>query len=296
MEIIKQHYPFDSNYFKQDQFDYHYLDEGNGDPVIMVHGNPSWSFYYRNLVKDLKSDYRCLVPDHIGCGFSSKPSADQYDYHFETRANDFAKWIDSLKLDQKVNLVVHDWGGPIGLLWATQNPERVNKIVILNTTGFLLPPGKKLPPALKLIRDTWLGKFLVKGLNAFSVGASLVGCKRKVMSKELRDCYQAPYNSWDNRVATYEFVHDIPLDENDRGYGLGTKLEKDLVKLADKEILFCWGMKDFVFDHHFLNHFQTIFPKAKTIKYPDCGHYVLEDAAPEIIEEIKGFLKHEPIH
>lgn len=295
LEIFKKQYPYESNYFNQQGFNYHYLDEGAGQPTIMIHGNPSWSFYYRNLVKTLKPSFRCLVPDHIGCGFSDKPSEDKYDYHFENRVKDLDRWIESLNLKEKINLVVHDWGGPIGLLWATQNAKRINKIVILNTAGFLLPETKKLPPALKLVRNTLLGKFLVKGFNAFSVGASVVGCKRNAMSMELRSCYQAPYNSWSNRVATYRFVHDIPLYPKDRGYELAKKLEQDLHLLENQKILICWGMKDFVFDHHFLNKFKQIFPKAKVHEYADCGHYVLEDAAPEILNTIKDFFNDESI-
>lgn len=177
-EVLKKHYPFKSHFFKQRNLNYHYLDEGTGSPIIMVHGNPSWSFYYRNLVQTLKGDHRCLVPDHIGCGFSDKPNKSKYNYQFENRITDLDQWISSLDLKQKVDLVVHDWGGPIGLLWATRNIDKVGKIVILNTAGFLLPKSKKLPFSLKLVRNTWLGKFLVKGLNAFSVGASIVGCKK----------------------------------------------------------------------------------------------------------------------
>lgn len=295
-ETLKKYYPFKSNFFESAGGKYHYLDEGTGTPTVMVHGNPSWSFYYRNLVNKLKDNYRCLVPDHIGCGLSDKPTSKEYDYHFEKRAEDLSTWINSLELTGKINLVVHDWGGPIGLMWATQNPEKINKIVILNTAGFLLPGNKKLPSSLKLVRDTWLGKFLVRGFNAFSVGASIVGCKRNPMSKELRSCYQAPYNSWENRVATYEFVHDIPMFPGDRGYEIALALEKDLVKLVDKKIMMCWGMKDFVFDHYFLDRFMEIFPKATVKKYHDCGHYVLEDAAPEILTEIEDFFNDDSIH
>ncbi len=162
----------------------------------MVHGNPSWSFYYRHLVRDLRHQYRVIVPDHIGCGLSDKPADSQYCFSLEQRVSDLDRLIKSLNLKQKLTLVVHDWGGMIGMAWAVQNPDKIARLVITNTAAFHLPQTKKLPLALKICRETQFGAFLVQGLNIFARGAAWVGCKRKRMPADLRQAYCSPYNNW----------------------------------------------------------------------------------------------------
>ena len=181
----------------------HYLDEGPRDapPVLMLHGNPTWSFYYRNLVLALRGQFRCIVPDHLGCGLSDKPGESQYDYRLKSRVDDLTTLLDHLDLDQPLSLVVHDWGGMIGFAWATAHPEQVKKLVVLNTAAFPLPADKKMPPALSLVRDTAFGAFLVKRFNAFSGIAARVAFKKPV-TKEVRQAYTLPYDSPANRIAT----------------------------------------------------------------------------------------------
>jgi len=135
MRKISDHlYPFESHWLDLDGLRYHYLDEGDGEVVVAVHGNPTWSFYYRDLVKALSDDWRVVVPDHMGCGLSDKPSDDDYDYTLSRRIDDFGALMDDLDLTD-INLVVHDWGGMIGLGWAVRNPERIKRLVILNTAA-----------------------------------------------------------------------------------------------------------------------------------------------------------------
>jgi len=191
--LFKSEYPFKNNYFDLNGLKYHYLDEGKGDPVVMLHGNPSWSFYYRNLVRELRSDYRLIVPDHIGCGLSDKPADSQYSFTLKQRVDDLDALLKSLKLKKKITLVLHDWGGMIGMAWAVRHPEKVARLVILNTAAFHLPTAKKFPFALKLCRDTQLGAFLVQGFNLFARGTAWVGCKRQRMAPELRKIYCSPY-------------------------------------------------------------------------------------------------------
>jgi pimeloyl-ACP methyl ester carboxylesterase len=293
--LEKSIYPFEHNYIHINDLRYHYIDEGTGNPVIMVHGNPSWSIYYRNLVNELKDTHRCIVPDHIGCGFSDKPDDNEYKYTLESRINDLEKLVLKLKIDKPITLVVHDWGGYIGMGFATRHPDKIARIVILNTGAFHFPEGKKIPPILKFARESSLGTFLIRGFNMFAVSASFVGCKRKVMPAEIRKAYCSPYNSWKNRIATSRFVQDIPMVPEDPSYNTFTELEQNLNKLQDKKILICWGEKDFVFDKHYLNKWIKVFPNAEVKRYPDCGHYVLEDAGTEIIDYIKSFLERNPI-
>jgi pimeloyl-ACP methyl ester carboxylesterase len=268
----------------------HYLDEGAGEPVVMVHGNPSWSFYFRNLVLALKDGNRVIVPDHIGCGLSDKPGDEQYDYTLKSRADDLETLLDSLGVKENVTLVVHDWGGMIGLTWATRHPERVKKLVVLNTGAFLLPPSKTFPAALALCR-TPLGALLIRGGNAFARAAAWVGCKRKRMSPQLRRAFTAPYGSWADRIATLRFVQDIPLKPGDKAYAPARETQEKLAALAAVPMLICWGLKDFVFDAHFLDEWKRRFPKAEVHEFPDCGHYILEDAAAEVLPLARKFIR-----
>ena len=287
---MKKEYPFKGNYLNLDGIRYHYLDEGDGSPVVMIHGNPSWSFYYRNLVLALRDRYRCIVPDHIGCGLSDKPDDKQYDYTLSSRVDDLEKLLDHLEIGQKITMVVHDWGGMIGMAYAVRHPDRIKRLVVLNTGAFHLPKSKPFPLALRICRDTPIGTILVRGFNAFSVGASYIGCKRNPMSSELRALYRSPYNSWQNRIATLRFVQDIPLSPGDRSYDLVSSIAAGIGQFRNIPILICWGDLDFVFDRHFLAEWQKQFPHAEIHQFPDCGHYILEDAKEEIVPLISEFL------
>lgn len=283
-------YPFESHYVDRDDLNYHYLDEGEGDPVVMLHGNPTWSFYYRNLIQALRGNYRCIAPDHIGCGLSEKPGDERYDYTLSSRVDDLERLLDSLGIDENITLVLHDWGGMIGMTYATRHPERIRRIVVLNTSAFLLPESKRFPLALWVCRSTPLGAFLVRGFNAFSAIASHVCCTRAKMPREIRRAYRAPYDSWRNRIATLRFVQDIPLKPGDPAYDLVAEVDRKAGQFAEKPMLICWGLKDFVFDRHFLQRWVDEFPNAEIHRFDDCGHYILEDACDEVIAHIAEFL------
>jgi haloalkane dehalogenase len=291
-EALKKEYPFNGKRLTIDGgLSYHYLDEGSGAPVVMLHGNPSWSFYYRNLVLALRDRYRCIVPDHIGCGLSDKPGDGRYDYTLSQRVDDLETLLEHLGVREKITLVVHDWGGMIGMAYAVRHPERIRRLVILNTGAFHLPKSKPFPLGLRVCRDTLPGTLLVRGLNAFSAGASYVGCKRNPMSTGLRALYQLPYDSWHNRIATLRFIQDIPLTSSDRSYDLVSRVADDLEQFKELPILICWGERDFVFDRHFLDEWRRRFPAAQVHSFPDCGHYILEDAGVEVVPLISAFLE-----
>ena len=255
----------------------------------MLHGNPTWSFYYRNLVMALRERFRCIVPDHIGCGLSDKPGDADYDYRLRSRIEDLDTLLAHLDLQQPLTLVVHDWGGMIGFAWAVQNPERVARTVIMNTAAFPIPPAKRMPPALSLVRDTRIGAFLVQRLNAFAGIAARVGVKQPV-APAVRAAYTLPYDSPANRIATLRFVQDIPLTDQDIGYDILLNTAEQLHLLADKPCLIAWGEKDFVFDEPFLNTWLRYYPQAEVHRFPDCGHYILEDGGPALIDAITTFI------
>ncbi len=295
MKIPHELYPFDRDkHLEIDGLRYHYIDEGGGEPVVMVHGNPTWSFYYRNLVAALCDRYRTIVPDHIGCGLSDKPDDSRYDYTLSRRVDDLETLLDHLGLDRALTLVVHDWGGMIGLACAVRRPERIRRLVILNTAAFHLPESKSFPWQLRLTR-TWLGSLLVRRFNAFSRGAAAISCTRTKLSKAVREAYCAPYDSWQNRIATLRFVQDIPLGPGDAGYELVSEVEGKLGLFGELPVLICWGLRDPIFDHHFLEQWCRYLPQAEVHRFDDCGHYLLEDAGEEISGLVQRFLARHPL-
>lgn len=293
--VKKALYPFTGHYHDLQGLKYHYLDEGQGETVVMVHGNPTWSFYYRNLVLALRADYRVIVPDHIGCGLSDKPVDSGYSFTLQQRVDDLESLLEALGLREKITLVLHDWGGMIGMAYASRHPERIARLVILNTGAFPLPAGKKFPLALKICRNTQFGVFLVQGLNAFARMAARIGCKRHPLSKELREAYCSPYDTWHHRIATLRFVQDIPLSPKDPGFALIQEVADGLHRFAALPMLILWGERDFVFDHYFREEWQRRFPAAEVHSFADCGHYILEDAAEEVIPLISDFLSKHPL-
>jgi haloalkane dehalogenase len=259
----------------------------------MLHGNPTWSFFYRELVKTLRSDYRAIVPDHIGCGLSDKPDDRHYDYTLERRVRDVEFLVDHLALKEKLTLVVHDWGGMIGLAYAVRHVERIGRLVVMNTAAFGLPKGKRFPWQLALCRNPLLGPLLVRGLNAFCQGA-VRNCVMKPLAADVAEMYLRPYNSWRNRIGVLRFVQDIPLSPRDHSYAFMHETEKNLERLRSVPMLLCWGEKDFVFDVAFLEEWRRRFPDAEAHRFPNAGHYLLEDAGPEVAGLVQAFLKAHP--
>ena len=294
MMIDRELYPFESRWFQRGDLRMHYLDEGQGDPWLMVHGNPTWSFYYRELVKALCGRFRCIVPDHIGMGLSDKPDDTRYRYTLDSRIDDLDALMQSLGSLERVTLVVHDWGGAIGLAWALRHRERIARIVVLNTGAFPMPTDKRLPFTLKLGRNTRLGALMIRGFNAFAGGAVHMAVV-KPMPPAVRRAYVAPYDSFANRIATLRFVQDIPLTDADPAMGTIRRLEQGLSGFAGVPKLMCWGLRDFVFDRHFLDTFRRHWPDAEFEAWDDAGHYVLEDARERVLARIERFIAEHPL-
>lgn len=263
-----------------------FLDEGpRGDEaVLMLHGNPTWSFFYRDVVKTLAPAMRCIVPDHIGMGLSEKP--EDYDYTLATRIADVEALVASLGL-RKIHLIVHDWGGAIGCGFATRNPELIGRMVILNTAAF---HSVHIPGRIALCRAWLLGKFLVRGLNGFAWPASWMSTVRALPGVVKRG-FLLPYDTWANRVAVHRFVQDIPMNAKHPTRPVLDGIEAKLPLLVDREKLILWGGEDFCFNDHFLAHWRKIFPDAEVHRYGNAGHYLLEDAGADALNRIKRFLQ-----
>ncbi len=284
-------YPFEGNLFEQPGASesgppvrMHYLDEGEGPVVLMLHGNPTWSFYYRNLIKTLvAAGFRCIVPDHIGCGLSDKPQ--DYPYLLERRIEDVERLIDHLGIS-RFSLVVHDWGGAIGCGLAGRRPEALEKLVVLNTAAFR---SKRIPLRIAAIKVPILGEFIIRGLNGFA-GPAVNMAAQKPLLPVVKTGFLWPYRSWTDRVAVWNFVKDIPLWKWHRSYAALLEVETRLSKLKDKPVQIVWGGKDFCFSKSFLKQWCELFPDAEVHLHEDCGHYILEDGGSTVWERIKSFL------
>jgi len=279
-------YPFESHYLDLTGDRLHYLDEGHGEAVVMLHGNPTWSFYYRNLVCGLRGERRVIVPDHMGCGRSDKPQS--YSYRLSQHIENLEELLNvKLGLDRTA-LVVHDWGGPIGFGYAVRHPERITGIVVLNTAAFLLP---NCPWRIRVCKLPLFGALAIRGLNAFARGALRMAVARpERLTDAVRQGYLAPYGSYKNRVANLRFVQDIPLGPRHPSWQTVAGMQKRLHLLAEKPVLVCWGDRDFCFTAPFLNTWRQYFPNALVHRFPDAGHYVLEDAHERIVPLVRDFL------
>jgi haloalkane dehalogenase len=300
-----------------------YLDEGprDGEVVVMLHGNPSWSYYWRHLVLGLRDPaagkaYRCIVPDHVGMGLSDKPDdaaaasphaahgrasvaggrtpGATYDYTLQSRVDDLETLLDRLGITGPVTLAVHDWGGMIGFGWALSHMAQVERLVILNTAAFPLPAAKPMPWQLSLGRDSRIGGWLIRRFNLFARGAAWLGTQRRLPAA-VRRAYIAPYSGWRNAIATLRFMQDIPLREGDPAWPLVAETGRRLHEFADRPAFIGWGLRDFVFDRHFLEGFRRALPDAEVHAFEDAGHYVLEDRHEVLVPAIRAFLDAKPI-
>lgn len=268
-------YPFTPKTVSINGHNLSYLDEGQGPAIVMLHGNPTWSFFYRNLVLALRSGFRVVVPDHMGCGLSDKPQA--YPYTLATHIDNLTSLILHLGLSD-ISLMVHDWGGAIGLGFAGRHPEQIRSLVITNTAAFC---SSRLPWRIRLCRLPWLGALLVRGLNGFAGPALRMAVTHKLPPAVARG-YLQPYDSWRHRVAVHAFVRDIPLSASHVSWSTLVEVEQNLPKLRNKPMLILWGGKDFCFNDWFYGEWVRRFPEARRRYFAEAGHYLLEDAGSEI--------------
>lgn len=289
---VREEYPWQGRYLRVgDNIRMHYLDVGRGETLLMLHGNPTWSFYYRNLVKALSDEYRCVVPDHIGCGLSDRPSDDDYGYRLVDRMDNVGQLIEAMDL-QDITLIVHDWGGAIGMGTALRYPERVKRLILFNTAAFQGP----VPQSIQMCMWPMWGDFVVRGLNGFVRAGFVRGfADRSNVTKGLKKGYLAPYDSWGNRIAVHRFVQDIPMDESHPTWNTIQAIDNGLESLAKLPQLLMWGDDDFCFTTEFRKRFEAKWPDAEVHAWPDAGHFVLEEKLDEIVPLIKDFLARNPM-
>lgn len=279
-------YPFESRFFSLGNLKYHYVDEGQGSEVVLcVHGNPTWSFAFRNVIKSLSGQRRVIAIDHIGCGFSDKPQ--EYEYTLRQHIENLSQFITGLDL-KRITLLAHDWGGAIGMGTAVRMPDRFERLVLCNTAAFR---SKRIPFRIAVCRWPLFGAIGVRGFNLFARAAlSMAVSKRDSLPPAVRKGLIAPYGNWHDRVAIHRFVQDIPMSPSHPSYAELVALEDALPSLKGKPMLLLWGERDWCFTTHFRDEFLRRFPDAQSLSFPDAGHYVIEDARERLIARLREFL------
>lgn len=281
---LRQEYPFTPKSIDLDGLRYSYIDEGKGPTILFVHGNPTWSFAWRNLVKELSPHFRCVAVDHIGMGLSDKPS--DYGYRIGQHIDNLVRFVEQLNLTD-VTLVGHDWGGCIGMGAAAKLPSRFRRFVMMNTAAFR---SKRIPFRIAVCRIPVFGPLAVRGLNGFSRAAiTMAVSHHDRMTPAIKQGYLFPYNSWNNRIAVQRFVEEIPLQPSHPSYQTLLDVENGLAQFREFPWLFFWGEKDWCFTTEFLKEWEQRFPGASTVRFADAGHYVFEDAFERIAPRLKEF-------
>lgn len=264
------------------QWRMHYVDQGAGsDCILCVHGNPTWSFYFREVVSRFQSQARVVAVDHIGCGLSDKPQV--YPYCLQQHIANLVELIRQLDL-QKVTLVVHDWGGAIGLGAALEVPERISGLVILNTAAF---PPPYIPLRIAACRVPFLGNWAMRGLNLFVLAALRMTLHRLPrLRQDVAAGLIAPYDNWAHRVGVARFVQDIPLRPAQPTWELLALIESRLPLLNKLPTEIVWGMRDWCFRPECMERIRKVFVDAKVTLLEDVGHYVMEEAGQEVLDAI----------
>ncbi|MDP4595262.1 MAG: alpha/beta fold hydrolase [Beijerinckiaceae bacterium] len=288
-------WPYGPQWFATPEGRLHYIDEGprDGIPIVMVHGNPTWSYLYRRFIKAVtEQGFRAIAMDHLGFGRSDKPTRNS-DFSIPAHAARCEALLEALDLKNAV-LVVQDWGGPIGLAWAARHPERVSGLFILNT--FFQRPNAKvpLPGILKAFRTPVIGELLVKGAHAFVKGflfqAGLYDRTRLTATDKL--AYLAPHPTWSSRTGILAFPRQIPSGPegqvSDFVAAEGAKLE---AAFAHKPVKIVWPMQDVAFGPGTLdNMWLQSFPNAQVVRVENAGHFIQEDAPETVIPELMAFI------
>lgn len=280
--VDESEYPFASHFFETGDGRMHYVDEGHGPPVVLIHGTPTWSFLYRHLIAGLSPAHRVIAPDHLGFGLSDKPA--DAPYRPADHARRLAGLLDHLALGVSA-LVVHDFGGPIGLSYVVEHPERVSALVLFNTWMWSLATDRRVQRASRIAAGP-LGRFLYRRLN-FSprmLIPMVMGDRRK-LTRRAHEHYTRAFPSSAERVAPWVLARELAgsADWYD-------SLWRRRAALADKPALLLWGMRDPTFGEEVLARWQEALPLAKLESFADAGHFVQEEVGASLVGRVASFL------
>lgn len=280
--LDRDEFPFESHYINLEMGKMHYVDEGRGEPIVMVHGNPTWSYLYRHLIKDLSSGFRCIAMDHIGFGLSDKPA--DWIYSPEEQGKNVTALIESLNLEE-ITLVVQDWGGPIGLSYAINHPENIKRLIILNTWMWPVDNDWYYVAFSKFTGGS-IGRFLIKRYNFFArvIMRQSYGDKKK-LTEDIHRHYLMPLQKPEDRKGCWV----LPGEILGSTAWLGNLWSRKSV-IEDKPALIVWGMKDIAFREKELKVWSGTFPGADVVRLDKVGHYVQEEGVEELGLAVSRFL------
>jgi pimeloyl-ACP methyl ester carboxylesterase len=280
--LDRQEYPFAPHYFKTPAGAMHYVDEGSGEPIVFVHGNPAWSFEFRNVIKEFSSTNRCIAPDLIGFGLSDKPAV--WSYLPKEQAKNLDLFLESLDLNA-ITLVVGDWGGPIGLSYALSHPEKIKNIVITNTWLWSVRSDWYYQAFSRFVGGP-IGRWLIRNHNFFAgTIVRVLFADKSRLTPNIHAHYIMPLEKAEERKGSWVFPAEI-IGSSDWLQSLWDKREV----LQQKKILIAWGMKDIGFRENELKMWIQAFPDAKVVRFEDAGHFVVEEKPAELIGEMKNLM------
>jgi haloalkane dehalogenase len=275
---IPEHlYPFESRFAEVGGAHVHYIDEGAGPPLLLMHGNPTWSFLYRDVVRALSDGFRCIAVDYPGFGLSSAPGG--YGFTPAEHAGVLEQLVVTLDL-RDVTMMVQDWGGPIGFSVATRHPERFSGFVIGNTWAW--PKSDLATQAFSRLLGGPIGKRLILNRNFFVEKALPGGVNLQKLAPEVMDAYRGPFPTPRSRVPTWVFPREIL---GSRPFLAG--VERGLPKLRDRSALIVWPTKDVAFKERERRRWEQVFPGHRTVLLEGAGHYIQEDAPEQIVAAIR---------
>ena len=287
-------FPYKSNFLEINDQKLAYIDEGPKDaPVLlMIHGNPTWSYLYRHFIEEYSGKYRCVVPDHIGFGRSTKPTSME-EYSLQGHIDNLTKPVNHLDL-KNVFPVGQDWGGPIALGWASHNKERVGGLVILNTWAFVKRFTMNLPIFFRvLFRSRLLGKWTAVNRNMFVNRIIPFGIHRKENIKPdfdtMMKAYKAPFPNKKDRIGIRAFPRMIPSKESHPEWNTMLEIEEALNEWEIPALLFTCT-KDVAFSKEVANIFHQILPNSNQPIEIVAGHFCQEEAMSDIFPPLSSFL------
>lgn len=270
--LPREQYPFGNRYAEIDGCTVHYLDEGEGPTLLLLHGNPTWSFLYRKLIPPLAGSFRCVAVDYPGFGLSR--AAPDYGFTFTEHAAVAEQLL--LRLDlREVTMVVHDWGGPVGFSVATRHPGRFAGFVIANSWAW--PLDDPLVRLFSLLLGGPLGDHLIVRRNLFAGLILPLNVMQSRLPPPVRNAYRAPFPTPQSRLPQQVLVRELRS-----AVPALAELEKRLAVLADRPALIAWAGRDPAFRRTQRRRWQAHFPNHALVELPRAGHYLYEDAADEI--------------
>ncbi|MBV9471376.1 MAG: alpha/beta fold hydrolase [Solirubrobacterales bacterium] len=278
-QIARELLPFEHHYLELDGSRIHYLDEGSGDTVLLLHGNPAWSFLYRKIIAGLRDEFRCVAPDYPGYGLSSVGPAG-YQYTPREHSKVVERFIEALEL-RDLTVMVQDWGGPIGLGLAGRRPELIRALIIGNT--FAWPNTELRIRGFSAIMGGAIGRTLTEAFNLVPRFFFWRGFAQP-LAAGVRDAYMAPWRDRARRlpatIGPRQLIAAAPYLR---------EVESGLEALSDRPALIVWGEKDFAFDRANRARFEAAFPSHETHVYPDASHFLQEDVGDQIAQAFKSF-------